>query len=58
MLLRPLLHPPLDLVLGHILDMGRKRPFMAERIDQRARAVAVELVLDRPLLAGAGIDAR
>jgi hypothetical protein len=51
-------HAALRLGLGHVLDVRRQRPLVAERILERARAVAVELVGDRPDLRGAGARAR
>src|SRR5437868_5554534 len=45
-----------DLVGRDILDMRRDVPEMAKRIDNRAKPVTVELVLDRPLQRRTGGD--
>ena len=52
-LLHHLRHAAVDLLGRHVLDVRGDGPHVAEGIDERAAAVAVELVHDRPLLRGA-----
>ena len=51
-----LLHAQLELVFRYVLDMRRDVPAVPERIEQGAAAIAVKLVLDRPLLLRAGAN--
>ncbi len=48
----------LHLLRGHVLDVGHDVPDMAEGIRQAARAVAVELIRDRPVTLAPAATAR
>ena len=49
-------HPPVDFVGRHVFDMGGHGPNMAERVFERRRSVAVELICQRTLHFGACFD--
>src|SRR6201999_626614 len=47
---------PLHLLLGHVLGVRREHPAVAERVLERAGAIAVELVARAVDLGRAGVD--
>src|SRR5262249_60957593 len=53
--LRHLRHAPAHLLGGDVLDVAGDAPPVPERVPELARAVAVELVLDRADRRGAGV---
>src|SRR5690606_28014728 len=46
------LHAAAHLLFAHVFDVGADCPDVAEGVDHLTRAVAVELILDRPLHGG------